>query len=212
MPVAQTKTSSKPGSLSMRADITVMERTASVEQDRRLGGVTETRIELTAQPCAAVMRMSAELPGRKGELPRFGLGARSWFLTQMQREGEHFEWSPRETGRSAREIIEHAMWVVSVMCPKIGEDLGVPPDEPVNRSSSDLVQDLKARVSSAYGVLQQLCRGMDESMLERSVSLPPTARLREGSADRVLRVMAGYHVVHHAGQVAMVLRWARLNI
>ncbi len=163
------------------------------------------------QPCIAVSRLSAELQGRRGELLRFGLGAKSWLLTQMQGESRHFEWSPPEGGRSAREIVEHAMWVVSVACFKIGGELGVQLEEPADLTSLDALQDLKAKVDSAYGVFRQLCSRMDEPMLDRSVSLPPPARLREGSADRVLRVMAGYHVVHHAGQVAMVLRRARTN-
>jgi len=178
---------------------------------REFCGATETEIELMAQLHDAVIRMSVELPGRRGELLRFALGARAWFLAQMQGEGKHFEWHPPEGGRSAREIVEHAMWVVSVVCFQMGEELGVPLDEPADQSSSDLVSELKAKVDSAYAVLRQLCTRMDDGMLDRPVSLPPPARLREGTADRVLRVMAGYHVVHHAGQVAMVLRRARAS-
>jgi hypothetical protein len=122
--------------------------------------------------------------------------------------GKVSEWVPPEGGRSVADIVEHAMWVVTTVCLVIGEQLGIALTEPAPKAATDRESELRLVVGSAYAVFEELCRRMDDSMLDTVITLPPPARLREGSVDRVIRVMAGYHVIHHAGQVAMLSRRA----
>jgi len=67
----------------------------------------------------------------------------------------------------------------------------------------------RGQIRSAYEAFKDLCGKLDDKMLEENMTLPPPARLREGSVETVLRIMAGYHVVHHAGQIVMLLKRAK---
>jgi hypothetical protein len=144
-----------------------------------------------------------------GELIRFGLGARNWLFAQLDGPDELYIWKPPGGGRSAEEILEHIAWVISAVCIQIAEDLGLTLVEPEITEERGLVARLKSEIGASYEMFTQLCQQIEGETLERVVHLPPPARLREGSIERVMRIMMGYHVVHHAGQIAMVLSMAK---
>jgi len=140
---------------------------------------------------------------------RFGLGARNWLFAQLEGPDELYKWKPPSGGRSVEEILEHIVWVITAVCSQIAEDLGLVLNEPKITEVEGIVARLKAEISASYEMFTELCEKIDGNTLEKIVQLPPPARLREGSIERVLRIMMGYHVVHHAGQIAMVLKMAK---
>jgi len=118
---------------------------------------------------------------------------------------------PPEGERSAADIVSHVCWTLSAVSMKIADDLGIKinsEQEPTN----DFIEGLNLEIDSAYNIFGNLVRGMSDDDLERTTTLPPPARIREGSIERVLRIMAGYHVVHHAGQIAHIIKRAKRNI
>lgn len=140
---------------------------------------------------------------------RFGLGARNWLFAQLVGTDEMYTWKPPGGGRSAEEMLTHVAWVVSAVCSQIAAELGLVLKEPRVADQEGTAAQLRAEVSASYELFTELCENIDGSTLEKIIQLPPPARVREGSVERVLRIMAGYHVVHHAGQVAMVLNMAK---
>jgi len=140
---------------------------------------------------------------------RFGLGARNWLIAQFSGADELYTWKPPGGGRSAEEMITHVAWAVSAACSGTAAELGLVLKEPEITEQEGIAARLKAEVSASYELFAELCEKMDESMLKKTINLPPPARVKEGTVERMLRIIAGYHVVHHAGQVAMVLSMAR---
>ena len=140
---------------------------------------------------------------------RLGLGARNWLLAQFEGSDELYSWKPPSGGRSAEEILTHVAWVVSAACSQIAEELGLNLKEPKMTEQEGTAARLKAEVSASYDLFTELCGNIDENTLKKIVHIPPPSRVPEGTVERVLRIMTGYHVVHHAGQVAMVLSMAK---
>ena len=153
--------------------------------------------------------MTPKVKGRTGELLRFGLGARNWLLGQMENPGEHFSWVPPEGGKSAAEIAKHVASTVEIFCAMIAEQLSV--EITLHEAETDGKVDDVAReqVRSAYEGFKDLCGKLDDKMLEETVKLPPQTGFREGPVETVLRVIAGFHAVHHAGQIVMLLKRAK---
>ena len=152
--------------------------------------------------------MTQKVKGRTGELLRFGLGARNWILGQMEDPGEHFSWTPPEGGKSAAEIAEHVASTVDLFCAMIADQLNVEID--LHEAETEGNQDEVARgqIRSAYEGFKDLCGKLDDKLLEETVTLPPQTGFREGPVETVLRVIAGFHAVHHAGQIVMLLKRA----
>lgn len=155
--------------------------------------------------------MTKRLEGRTGDLVRFCLASRNWLLVQMEGEYENFTRTPVEGGRSAEEVVVHVSWVIASICRYIADQLGIHIPDSSKPDAEEGVESLKAEVNSAYDDFAALCAQLDDVKLDTEMELPPPARLREGSVERILRIMAGYHVVHHAGQVALLLGNAKRN-
>ncbi len=143
------------------------------------------------------------------EVIRFGLGARNWLFAQLDETDELYAWKPPDGGRSAEEMLTHVAWVVSAACSQIAAELGLVLKEPKIAEQEGIAARLKAEISASYELFTELCGKIDGSTLEKIIHLPPPARVKEATVDRALRIMTGYHVVHHAGQVAMVLSMAK---
>lgn len=105
--------------------------------------------------------------------------------------------------------MEHVTWVISTITFLLAEALGLEIENQQSTESPDIPTGLKSKIEASYELLRSLLWAIDDNMLDEVVGLPPPARLRKGSVERILRIMMGYHVVHHAGQVAMLLRIAR---
>ncbi|MHA2379266.1 MAG: DinB family protein [Candidatus Thorarchaeota archaeon] len=153
--------------------------------------------------------MTQKAKGRVGELLRFGLGARNWLLTQMENPGEHFSWTPPEGGRSAAEIAEHVTSVVELVCSMIAERLEIDLVLQETDTNGERADVMRGQIQLAYEAFKDLCAKLDDKMLDETMTLPPPARVREGFVETVLRITAGYHVVHHAGQIVMLLKRAK---
>jgi len=152
--------------------------------------------------------MSKQISGRVGEVVWFGLGARNWLLAQMEGSDTAFSWTPPKAGRSAEEIVNHITWVITAVCQQIASDIGVDLAIPEPKEVEGVVPQLVEDVKSAYLVFKKFCESVDDEKLDHVATLPPPARLREGSIETILRIMTGYHVVHHAGQIASLLKRA----
>ena len=152
--------------------------------------------------------MSEQIEGRRGEILRMGLGARNWVITHIDEDVEVMTWRINETSKSSQEIVEHIAFTVSIVCIQIAEQLNVDLDmENILVENED--NSFKQEVRSAYVLFKRLCSSMTDEMLDTITTLPPPARLREGTVETVLRIIAGYHSVHHAGQVAMQVKQAK---
>ncbi len=151
--------------------------------------------------------MSEKIDGRRGEILRFAKGARNWFISQMSENIDEYSWIPPDGGKSAAEIVNHVAWVISAICSKMAYDLGleIHVEEPV----SEGVEGLKNEITMAYGLVESFLSKLKDEDLDKTAEIPPPSRIREGQIETVLRVLAGYHAIHHAGQIAMTLRRAR---
>ncbi|TFG13208.1 DinB family protein [Candidatus Thorarchaeota archaeon] len=149
------------------------------------------------------------LVGLRGNLLRLGLGARNWLLSQLMDDITLLSWEPPDGGRSVSEILEHISWTVSIVCSKIADDYGIRLEEMDEPSDQSDYESFAFPINSAYDLFKQLCTKLDDSMMAERTTLPPPARLREGTVETILRVMGGFHTVHHAGQVALTLRRAK---
>jgi len=160
------------------------------------------------------MNLSEEnhLDGKRGNLLRFGLGARNWLLSQLNEEIHLLNWNPPDGGRSVSEILEHVSWTVSVVCSKVAEDYGIELKEPEEPPNANAYERIVFYINSAYSRFSQLCNSLEDEWVDETTTLPPPARLREGTVETILRVMTGFHTVHHAGQVALTLRRAKDTI
>lgn len=151
------------------------------------------------------------LEGKRGELLRFGKGARNWLIAQLIDDKDILMWSPPEGGRSVSEMVSHLSWALSAVTMKIADDFKIDLESTVNPTGS-YFEELKGEILAAYEVFENLLRELSDDDLEKTTTLPPPARIREGSIERVLRIMAIYHVIHHAGQVAQVIRRAKSDL
>ena len=140
---------------------------------------------------------------------RFGLGSRNWILAHMKGTDEQFTWTPPEGGRSAKDVVDHVTWVIQAVCQQLSNTLGVEFEISEPEQFEDPVAQLVEDVNSAYSSFRKLCEQLTDEMLDTVTTLPPPARLREGSVETILRIMTGYHVVHHSGQLAVLLRRAK---
>jgi len=143
-----------------------------------------------------------------GDVIRFGLGSRNWLLAQLDGADELYTWKPPGGGRSAEEILTHVAWGVSAVCSQIAAEIGLVLKEPKIAEQEGIAARLKAEVTASYELFTELCEKIDGHTLEKIIELPPPGRVGEGTIERVLRIITGYHVVHHAGQIAMVLSMA----
>ncbi|MFW9799830.1 MAG: DinB family protein [Candidatus Thorarchaeota archaeon] len=153
--------------------------------------------------------MTEKVTGRAGEILRFGLGARNWMLNQVDRASECVSWTPPEGGRSPSEIVEHVTSVLLIACSMVAEELGIDLNIKEVESKGEPTEVLKDTVRSAYDAFKDLCGKLDDQMLDKVMALPPPFALREGPVETVLRVISGYHTVHHAGQLSTHVRRAR---
>jgi uncharacterized damage-inducible protein DinB len=117
-------------------------------------------------------------------------------------------WKPPDGGRSVSEILEHVSWTVSVVCSKIAEDYEIELKEAEETFNDNAYERLVFYINSAYSLFRQLCNSLQDEWIDETITLPPPARMREGTIEKILRVMTGFHTVHHAGQVALTLRRA----
>ncbi len=151
--------------------------------------------------------MTEKLEGRRGEILRFAKGARNWLLGQMSDDFDEFNWYPPEGGKSAADIVSHVSWTVSAIISKLAYDEGVEihQEEPVIEG----VEGLKNEILMAYVLAENYLQKISDDVLDKTTSLPPPARLSEGKVETILRVIIGYHTIHHAGQMTSLLRRAR---
>ncbi|MFQ5833808.1 MAG: DinB family protein [Candidatus Thorarchaeota archaeon] len=150
--------------------------------------------------------MAEKVTGRAGEVLRFGLGARNWLLNQVDRASECVSWTPPEGGRSPSEIVEHVTSVLLIACSMVAEELAIDLNIEEVESEGEPTEVLKDTVRSAYDAFNELCGKLDNQMLDKVMTLPPPFAFREGSVETVMRVIGGYHAVHHAGQLATHIR------
>lgn len=150
--------------------------------------------------------MEEKLTGRRGELMRLGFAARNWLLTQCVDNDALMNWKLDTTTRSPREIIDHVAWVLSAVCMHISGELGIQIDK---ADSSQQDETTESTVRYTYEIFKELLSKTTDETLDRSSTLPPPARIREASIETILRIMAGYHVIHHAGQVALLVSRAK---
>lgn len=143
------------------------------------------------------------LDGIRADVLRFGLGARNWILSQIPEDVDIDSLPSPEKGRSAGEIMDHIVWVITAACGIIAEEAEIELGELELRESTG--SSHKDEVYAAYDLFRTLCESISEEMLDVEINIPPPARVRRGTVERVLRIMAGYHVVHHAGQIAYLL-------
>lgn len=150
--------------------------------------------------------MEDKLTGRRGELLRLGLASRNWLLTQCVDNDALMSWKLDETTRSPKEIIDHVAWVLSAVCMHISGELGIEIDK-ANSSQED--ETAESTVRYTYEIFKELLSKTKDEALDRNSTLPPPARIREASIETILRIMAAYHVIHHAGQVALLVSRAK---
>jgi uncharacterized damage-inducible protein DinB len=156
--------------------------------------------------------MSERISGRAGEILKFGLGARNWLLAQMEGSDKQFTWVPQEGGRSAKEIVDHITWVILAVCSQLSQTVGIELEMKDPQQVSGVQPQLSEDVRSAYNTYKEFCGKLNDEILDTVTTLPPPARLQEGSVETILRIMAGYHVVHHSGQLAAVLKRAKKSL
>ncbi|MDF1538777.1 MAG: hypothetical protein P1Q69_07730 [Candidatus Thorarchaeota archaeon] len=152
--------------------------------------------------------MSEKLMGRRGDLLRFGLASRNWIITQMSDDLDLMKWMPSGIEKSASQIVSHISWTVSATVMEIAAQLGIELNVEASQSA-DSQNKLESEIRAAYDLFKQLCTRMTEDMLDAQTTLPPPARIREGSVETILRIIVGYHTVHHAGQIAMLIASAK---
>ncbi|MHA2140665.1 MAG: DinB family protein [Candidatus Thorarchaeota archaeon] len=155
--------------------------------------------------------MDQELSGKQGELLRLGLGARNWLITQIRGGDDELQWTPSEGGPSASEVVYHATIVLMLVCSEIANVLGITLAQQEEKEADTVEGRLKVHVRAVYQTFRELCHVLTDENLEEEMSLPPPSLLKRGSLEIILRIIAGYHVTHHAGQVAILLRMARSN-
>jgi uncharacterized damage-inducible protein DinB len=155
--------------------------------------------------------MKTALSGKQGDLLRLGLGARNWLITQINGTDEELEWTPSEGGPSASEVVYHATIVLMLVCSEIANLLGITIAQPEEKDADTVESRLKVHVRSVYQAFRELCEQLTDENLDEEMNLPPPSLLKQGSLEIILRIIAGYHVTHHAGQVAILLRMAREN-
>jgi uncharacterized damage-inducible protein DinB len=147
-----------------------------------------------------------KLTGRRGELLRLGLAARNWLLVQCVDNDTLMNWKFDATTRSPKEIVNHVAWALSAVCMHISDELGI---ELEKAKSSPQDETTESAVKYTYEIFKELLSKSADETLDRTSTLPPPARIREGSIETILRIMAGYHVIHHAGQVALLVSRAK---
>ncbi|TFG07830.1 DinB family protein [Candidatus Thorarchaeota archaeon] len=166
-----------------------------------------------AKTLAEVEMVMTRIPGDRGNLVKFGLGAKSWLLSQIEDDNDALAWMPPEGGRSASEIVDHVTLVVSVVATAVADEMGIRLGEQTRiDDTDDRYERVKMELDEAYNLFVALVSRLKEDDLHKTVALPPPSRVREGTVERVLRIMMGYHTVHHAGQVAMTLRRAKEDL
>ncbi|MFX1263638.1 MAG: DinB family protein [Promethearchaeota archaeon] len=153
--------------------------------------------------------MKTELSGKQGDLLRLGLGARNWLITQISGNDEELEWTPAEGGPSASEVVYHATIVLMLVCSEIANSLGITLAQQDEKDADTVEGRLRVHVRAVYQAFRELCEHLTDENLDAEMNLPPPSLLKQGSLEMILRIIAGYHVTHHAGQVAILLRMAR---
>ncbi|MHA2396769.1 MAG: DinB family protein [Candidatus Thorarchaeota archaeon] len=153
--------------------------------------------------------MSDRISGRAGEVLKFGLGARNWLLAQLEGTDEQFTWVPPEGGRSAKDLVDHIIVVILTICHQLSETMGIEIEMSEPEQIDGVADQLSEEVQSAYNTFKIFCGKLNDEILDTVTTLPPPARLRESSVETILRIMAHYHVVHHSGQIAALLRRAK---
>ncbi len=149
--------------------------------------------------------MDKKLTGRRGSLLRLGLAARNWLLSQLVEESNLMDWKISEDSRSANEIADHVAWALGAVCAHIAEELGI---EIESTKQSTNETGIEATIRHSYRIFKEMLYKMSEKSLDRWSTLPPPAKLREGSVETILRIVAGYHAIHHGGQIAMLINQA----
>ncbi len=152
------------------------------------------------------MKMEEKLIGRRGELLRLGLAARNWLLTHMVEDNSLMERKLSDDSRSANEMASHVAWSLSAVCTHLSEELGL---ELEALSQEPEIEGIEAEVQQSYRIFKEFLYRISDSELDRWSTLPPPAKLKEGSIETILRIIAGYHAIHHAGQIAFLLKRAR---
>ncbi len=153
--------------------------------------------------------MKKELFGKRADLLRLGLGARNWLITQIRGSDEELEWTPSEGGPSASEVVYHATIVLMLVCSEIANLLGISLAQQEEKDADTVEGRLKVHVREVYQTFRELCEHLTDENLKEEMNMPPPSLLKRGSLEAILRIIAGYHVTHHAGQVALLLRMAR---
>jgi uncharacterized damage-inducible protein DinB len=153
--------------------------------------------------------MRTELSGKQGDLLRLGLGARNWLITQIRGTNEELEWTPSEGGPSASEVVYHATIVLMLVLSEIANLVGITLTQQEEKDADTVEGRLKVHVRAIYQTFRELCEKLTDEDLDKEMNLPPPSLLKEGSLEIILRIIAGYHVTHHAGQVAILLRMAK---
>lgn len=153
--------------------------------------------------------VNQELTGKQGDLLRLGLGARNWLITQINGSDEELEWTPPQGGPSASEVVYHATIVLMLVCSEIANLLGITLAQQEEKDAKTVEERLKVHVRAVYLTFKELCTKLTDDNLDEEMNLPPPSLLKRGSLETILRIIAGYHVAHHAGQVAILLRMAR---
>ncbi|MFW9887543.1 MAG: DinB family protein, partial [Candidatus Thorarchaeota archaeon] len=150
--------------------------------------------------------MKTELSGKQGDLLRLGLGARNWLITQISGTDAELNWNPPEGGPSASEIVYHATIVLMLVMSEIANLLGIPLAQQEEKEADTVESRLKVHVRAVYKTFREICEHLTDENLSEVMNLPPPSLLKQGSLEKILRIIAGYHVTHHAGQVAILLR------
>ncbi|MFW9909731.1 MAG: DinB family protein [Candidatus Thorarchaeota archaeon] len=155
--------------------------------------------------------MAEKISGKRGELLRIGLAARNWALTHIDDDESIMAWKCQDSKRSSAEIATHISFTLVAVCHHIAGELGLTIDinEPLADESGS---QLKAEIRGAYDAFKELCTHMSDEMLEYPTTLPPPARIQESSVETILRIIAGYHTIHHSGQIAMQVKMAKRAI
>ena len=146
-----------------------------------------------------------KLEGRLGEILRFAKGARNWIIGLMSDDLDEFNWYPPEGGKSAAEIVSHVSWTISAIISKLAYDDGIEihQEEPVMEG----IEGLKNEILMSYRLAENYLQKISDDDLDKTASLPPP--MKEGKVEPILRVILGYHTIHHTGQMATLLRRAR---
>ena len=114
------------------------------------------------------------------------------------------KWMSSGIEKSASQIVSHIAWTVSAVVMQIANQLEIELNTE-DSESEDNQNESESEIMGSYDLFKQLCAKMTEDMLDAQATLPPPARIREGTVETILRIIAGYHTVHHAGQIAMLV-------